>query len=364
MNRQLKEEVVLVKRRTGIVVAVLASAVVGLTACGPANPREQQGAAVGATAGGAKNTVRLGLLGIMSDAPIVMADKHGYFKKFGVSVKIQNFDSGGDMVAPMSTGQLDVGGGAFSAGLMNSIADGNGMQIVADKGAFPSPKLGSQQFILAKKYTGKIKSLSDLKGHKIAIGTAEGTAPYVSVMDALKKAGIADPEHTTTSMKSSDVVVALQQGAADAAWVSEPNAAMAIKQGVAVAWKSAYDIAPKEQDATIFYGTDWAKKNPQLAQNFMNAYVCGVNDYLGAVAAGGQELAEAEQAIASYTDTDVKTVESAHLPGYFKNGVPDVKSIEHTMSLFVDSGESPKAVPISEMVNLDYVHKAAKVSCK
>jgi hypothetical protein len=113
----------LVKNRAKVVAVTITAALMGLTACGVSNPREQQGSAIGEAGGGANDTVQLGLLGIMSDAPIVMADKDGYFKKFGVSVHIQNFDSGGDMVAPMSTGQLDVGGGAFSAGLMNSIAE-------------------------------------------------------------------------------------------------------------------------------------------------------------------------------------------------------------------------------------------------
>jgi NitT/TauT family transport system substrate-binding protein len=361
VDRSLKEEAELIRKKVSIGAAMVLATLAATTACAPSNPRAN-GSAGDEPAG--PNTVRVGLLGIMSDAPIAIAQERGYFDKFDVDLQIQEFDSGGDMVAPMASGDLDVGGGAFSAGLMNSIADGNGMEIVADKGAFPTPELGSQQFIVAKHAADQIKELSDLKGRKIAIGTAEGTAPYVGVMDALQKAGVEDPRNATTSMKSSDVVVAIEQGAADAAWLSEPNASLAIEQGVAVPWKSAYDIAPKEQDAAIFYRTDWAKENPGLAQNFMNAYVCGVNAFLEGVAAGGEELTKVQQTVADYTETDIDVVEKAHLPGYFEGAVPDTDSIEHTVQLFVAAGASPKALSLDEMVNLDYVHEAANASCE
>lgn len=348
-------------KKVPVVASLLGATLAATAACGPNNPRA--GGSGAADAAG-PNTVRLGLLGIMSDAPIAIARERGYFEKFDVDVQIQEFDSGGDMVAPMASGDLDAGGGAFSAGLVNSIAAGNGMEIVADKGAFPTPELGSQQFIVAEGVADEIEELSDLKGRKIVVGTAEGTAPYVGVMDALKKAGIEDPRNATTSMKSSDVLVAMKQGAADAAWLSEPNASLAISEGAAVAWKSAYDIAPKEQDATIFYRSEWAQENPELAQNFMNAYVCGANDYLEGVAAGGAELEKVQQIIADYTETNVEVVENAHLPGYFDGAVPDTESIEHTVHLFVEAGDSPKALAIDEMVNLDYVNEAANASCE
>ena len=307
-------------------------------------------------------TVRIGLIGLMSDAPIAIAMERGYFDKFGVKLRIEKFKSGGDMVAPMASGDLDAGGGAFSAGMVNAVQTGNPMVIVADKGSFPTPKLGSQQFVVRKDMAGKIKEFSDLKGRKIGVGTAVGTAPFSGVFQALQDAGIADPTGQITSMASSDAVVALEQGAVDAAWLSEPNAALAIQKGYAVPWKTAYDVAPGEQDATIFYNGDWAKKNPEAAQGFMNAYVCGVNDYLGSMG-DPQQRQTILKILADYTTTPVKVLDAAQPPGYFKGGVPDVGSIKHTVDSFKALGQVEKIVPAEKLVDLSYVKAASDADC-
>ncbi|MFI6347579.1 ABC transporter substrate-binding protein [Streptomyces sp. NPDC050560] len=360
----------LVRRTTVAVVVTAAALTVIAGGFEPANPRK----ADDTTAGGGGQSVDIGLLGVMSDAPIAIADKRGYFKKAGITLKIQKFASGGAMVAPMAAGDLDVGGGAFSAGLVNAVAGGTPLVITADKGSFPSKDLGSQQFVVRKNLAGRIKDFSDLRGRKIAVGTAVGTAPYASVVDVLRRAGLPKPQDQLSSMASTDVTVALDQGAVDAAWLSEPNAALAVQKGYAVPWKSAYDVAPDEQDATIFYNTRWSEANPKLAQAFMNAYVCGARDYLAAMApkpkaekggggGDGGDRGAVMEIMADYTHTDVKVLEKAHPPGLFDGAVPDVKSIEHTVETFRNLGEIKRTVPADKLVDLDYVKAAAHAHC-
>lgn len=306
--------------------------------------------------------INIGLIGLMSDAPIAIAMERGYFDKLNVKLNIQKFKSGGDMVAPMASGGLDVGGGAFSAGMVNGVSSGNPLVIVADKGSFPTPELGSQQFVVRTDLKNQIKDFSDLAGRKIGVGTAVGTAPYSGVVQALQDAGIADPQAKITSMASSDAVVALNQGAVDAAWLSEPNATLAIQKGYAVPWKTAYDVAPGEQDSTIFFNGDWAKANPKLAQSFMDAYVCGVKDYLGAINSTDKRK-EIMPILSKYTNTPEAVLDASQPPGYFENGVPDVESIQHTVDSFVKLGQVKKTLPMEKLVDLTYVKSAAGAKC-
>jgi NitT/TauT family transport system substrate-binding protein len=321
------------------------------------------GPSAGATAGAPESTVRIGLIGIMSDAPVAIAMERGYFEKFGVSLTIQAFASGGAMVAPMAAGDLDVGGGAFSAGMVNAVASGNPLVIVADKGSFPTPELGSQQFVVRADLKDHIKNFSDLRGRQIGVGTAVGTAPFSGVIEALHGAGIVDPQDHVTSMSSADMVVALSQRAVDAAWLSEPNATLAIRQGAAVPWKTAFDVAPGEQDSTIFYNSRWAEDNPQLAQSFMNAYVCGLTDYLTELD-DPNKRADVLRIISEYTDTEVDVLEQARPPGYFQGGIPDKASIEHIVNSFEALGQVERTVPIDQLVSLRYVEAAAGVTCR
>src|SRR5436305_1768758 len=78
--------------------------------------------------------VSLGEVGSASDAGIYVALDKGYFAEQGIEVERTRFTTAADMVAPLGRGQLDVGGGAPSAGLLNAIARDIPLKIVADKG--------------------------------------------------------------------------------------------------------------------------------------------------------------------------------------------------------------------------------------
>lgn len=80
-------------------------------------------------------TVRIGVLNIASDAPFIIAERKGYFKDEGIEPVFTTFASSGNMIVPLSTGQLDVGGGAPSVGVYNGVAHGINVRIVADRGS-------------------------------------------------------------------------------------------------------------------------------------------------------------------------------------------------------------------------------------
>src|ERR1041384_3283258 len=94
-------------------------------------------------------TVTVGVAAATSDAPIYIADKKGFFKAEGLDVKVTNFKSASDMVAPLGTGQLDAGAGSASAGLYNAVARGIRIKIVADK-ASSTPGYSGTKVIVRK----------------------------------------------------------------------------------------------------------------------------------------------------------------------------------------------------------------------
>ena len=115
-----------------------------------------------------------------TDVGFFIADKKGYFRDEGLAVNFTNFDTASKMVAPLGTGQLDIGGGAPSVGLYNAIVRGIDIKIVADKGATP-PGHGFQPLMIRSDLiaSGRFKTLKDLKGLKIAIsGPGTGAASH------------------------------------------------------------------------------------------------------------------------------------------------------------------------------------------
>ncbi len=68
--------------------------------------------------------ITVGVTGTMSDAPIYIAAKKGYFGDEGLDVNVATFRSAADMVAPLGTGQIEAGAGSASAALYNAVARG------------------------------------------------------------------------------------------------------------------------------------------------------------------------------------------------------------------------------------------------
>ena len=70
----------------------------------------------------AAEVVKMGELPAISNAGLYLAMDKGYFQGKGITVDVERFASGGKMMAPLATGQIDVAIGAPSAGLFNAIA--------------------------------------------------------------------------------------------------------------------------------------------------------------------------------------------------------------------------------------------------
>ena len=84
----------------------------------------------------AAQTITVGATSSTSDAPIYIAEKKGFFQAEGIEVKVTNFRSAADMVAPLGAGQIQAGAGSASAGLYNAVARGIRIKIVADKASW------------------------------------------------------------------------------------------------------------------------------------------------------------------------------------------------------------------------------------
>jgi NitT/TauT family transport system substrate-binding protein len=78
----------------------------------------------------AAEQVRIGVARTISDVGYYVADAMGFFREEGLEVSIVGFASAAQMVAPLGTGELQVGGGTVSAGFYNAVGRGIAMNSV------------------------------------------------------------------------------------------------------------------------------------------------------------------------------------------------------------------------------------------
>lgn len=157
--------------------------------------------------------VRVGYLNVMDDAQAMLANEGGFYKKHGLDVTMQMFNSGTDLIKAIVGGQLDAG----VLGFTNALT-------WLDKGADIKIVGGAQMgyhSMLVRKDSG-IQSLADLKGKSVASQQQGSTADIVLNGVVWKKAGITKNDVQMQYVSPSVAIQSLAAGKVDAAFVFEP----------------------------------------------------------------------------------------------------------------------------------------------
>jgi NitT/TauT family transport system substrate-binding protein len=308
--------------------------------------------------------VRVGTTSSSSDAPLFIADKKGYFRQEGLQVEFTPFDSAARMIAPLGTGQLEVGAGSPAAGFFNAVARNVNIKIVADKGSMP-PGYGYLVILVRKDLVdgGRYKSYADLKGMKVAL-PAPGTTTDGTLNEALKRGGLKWGDVEVTHMGFPQHVVAFQNKAIDASVTTEPSATRAVQMGVAVRVGGGDEVFPNQQVATILYSADFIKQRPDDARRFMRAYLKAARDYNDALRDGRLAGPNADEIIAILTETTI-----IKDPGVYKaitsNGVnPDGRinedSLRKDLQFFRERGLIEGNIGVDQVVDNSFVEWALK----
>jgi NitT/TauT family transport system substrate-binding protein len=227
---------------------------------------------------GAAPPVRVGYLGVASDAGIFIALDKGYFKEQGIDLSLERFGIGADQMALLGSGKFEVASGATSPTLYNAVARGLPISVVADKGSLRKG-FGFNVLVVRKALidSGQFKGLSDLRGRVIA-------APTASVVNfenflLLKKGGLAPRDVTIEDIPFQDQPAAMANGKIDAAVMIEPFGTASEARGIGKIVMTLDQLLPDFQTAVIYYNTDWARSHVDAARRWMVAYVKGLRYY-------------------------------------------------------------------------------------
>jgi NitT/TauT family transport system substrate-binding protein len=306
--------------------------------------------------------LNVGTVGASSDAPFFIADKKGYFKDEGLSVNFIRFDSAAKMVAPLGTGELDVGGGATSAGLYNAVERGIDIKIVADK-ARNARGYGFQALMVRKDLidSGKFKSYKDLKGLRVAT-SAVGNSESSVLNEALKLGGLtlADVEQTYIGFPQHPAAFA--NGAIDASITTEPTISFILRAGTAVRFAGVDEFFPNHQTAVIYYGAVFIAKKPEAARRFIRALVRGMRFYNGALEGGHLAGPNADEVISILTEysniKDPAIYRAIISQACDPDGNLDLPSLRKDWQFFKDTGEIDGSVTVDDVIDQRFVKEA------
>ena len=308
--------------------------------------------------------VKVGITNLSSDIGLFLAEKRGYFRDEGLKVELIPLDAGAKMIAPLGSGDIDVGAGATSAGLYNAVNRGLKIKIVADKGTNRAEY--SYKALMVRTdliESGQFKTLADLKGKKVAI-IAKGAADESVINQAVLKAGLADNDIERIFLPFSQHMSAFVNKAIDAAISSEPGVSLMTKERAAVRFSGLDGFYPVQQTAVLLMnGRFFADQ--ETAVKFLKAYLRGVRDYTTTLNGGKISGPDADKMIASISEMtgirDLSLLRDSVPPYIDPNGALALDSIKMDFDYFRKKGLVAKDVDLSEVVDTTLVKQAVQV---
>jgi len=303
--------------------------------------------------------VRVGVLNSLAEVVTFMAVETGYFREEGIEIRLEKFSNTADMVAPLSSGQIDIASGAPTLGLFNGALRGLPFRLVADKGR-NSKNHGFNAIVVRKDLidSGRVKTVADLKGLKVA--TASLHSPMEQQLEiALQKVGLKNKDVTIENLGFPDMITAMSNKAIDAALMIEPFVAIASRRGVGVRFMGVDDIAPDFQIAGIIYGPEFAAKQPEVAKRWMVGYLKGVRAYLDAVDGGGNKD-EVFNALKKHATgfNDPAALAGVVYPGFSPDGYLNLQTIQSSIDWYAEKGLLKAKPKVSDLVDYQYLEYA------
>jgi len=290
----------------------------------------------------AADQVKIGISRTISDAGYYVADAMGFFREEGLEVNILGFNAAAQMIAPLGTGELDVGGGTVSAGFYNAVGRGIGMKIVADQASI-KPGYGYSSLMVRKDLvdSGRYKTLADLKGMKVAIG-APGTGTASALNQTLKMGGLKYGDVEVVYLGFPEHLPAFLNKGIDAAISNEPTMTLEIEQGAAVRIVGNDVTYPDQQTAVVFYSERFIKSRHDVAERFMRAYLRGIRLYNDALKDGRLAGPAADKIIpilTKYTSTKDEAMFRRIIPSAVNpNGEVNIAGLKRDLEFFRELG--------------------------
>ncbi len=320
--------------------------------------------AIVASAALAADKVTIAYIGGTADVGFYIADAKGFLKDEGIEANFVVFDSSARMVAPLATGEVDVGSGAVGAGTYNALERGITLRAVADKarnkGAY------SYQGLLVRKDlydSGKVRGLKDFRGLKFAM-TAPGSNESAVLAEALASVGLRKEDVELTQLSMPQQVAAYASRAIDVSFLPEPFLTAAIKAGSAVQIAPVSTIRDDDVTGVIVYSDQLIKNRPDVARRMTRAYVRGLRVYVDALKDARLAGPGADQVIdiiAKYSTVKDKAVLREIIPHYVDpDGRVGVDSLKKDWAYFRAEGLITDKITVDQLIDNSLVDAAVR----
>ena len=302
---------------------------------------------------------KIGVLRLSSSAPVFIAQDKGYFREAGLDVELKFFDAAQPIAVATTSGDVDFGVTAFTAGLYNLAGKG----VLKVIGGMSREKAGYPligYFASNNAYASGLKTPKDLAGKRVAV-TQVGSSFHYSLGLLADKYGFKLSEVKIVPLQSlSNAAAALKGETVDAALLPISTARKLIDEGGAKFLGWVGDETPWQLGAV--FASPKTLTNKALVTKFLGVLAKADREYHDVILASmkdgvapvNEQTKPLLEIIAKYTNLPVEQVvgNCAYID---PDGKLDVKNVDNQIKWLQEQGFADKGFDANAIIAKDYV---------
>jgi NitT/TauT family transport system substrate-binding protein len=301
---------------------------------------------------------KVGVLRLSSSAPVFIAQDKGYFREAGLDVELRFFDAAQPIAVATTSGDIDFGVTAFTAGLYNLAGKGT-LKVIGgmsrEKAGYPL--IG--YFASNNAYAAGLKSPKDLAGKRIAV-TQVGSSFHYSLGLLADKYGFRLADVKIVPLQSlSNAAAALKGETVDAALLPASTARKLMDDGGAkflgwvgdeTPWQLGAVFASPKTLANKVLVTRFLAVLARADREYHDVILSSVKDGKAAIDDKTRPLLEI---IAKYTNLPLEQVvgNCAYID---PDGRLDVKNVDNQIKWLQEQGFVDKGFDADTIIDKDF----------
>jgi NitT/TauT family transport system substrate-binding protein len=302
---------------------------------------------------------KVGVLRLSSSAPVFIAQDKGYFREAGLDVELKFFDAAQPIAVATTSGDVDFGVTAFTAGLYNLAGKG----VLKVIGGMSREKAGYPligYFASNNAYAAGLKTPKDLAGKRIAV-TQVGSSFHYSLGLLADKYGFKLADVKIVPLQSlSNAAAALKGETVDAALLPISTARKLMDDGGAKFLGWVGDETPWQLGAV--FASPKTLTNKALVTKFLGVLAKADREYHDVILASmkdgvapiNEQTKPLLEIIAKYTNLPVEQVvgNCAYID---PDGKLDVKNVDNQIKWLQEQGFADKGFDADAIIAKDFV---------
>lgn len=321
-------------------IGILAGILAGVVACSTQRDASKQ-----------LQIVKVARSAFLTNAPIMLGDAEGYFAQEGIRIDYVDQPNNSVQTLPgLDHGDVDVVAAAISIGLVNAVAVGASIRIVADRG-YLEPS-GCEAFgIVGRRslFGDKTVTAEMLKGVRVATNPV-GQSGYLAEL-YLRRYGLTLKDVKVVRLPASAEGQAMDDGAVDLVARGDPFL-FGLKQRGHRVLARAEELSPGTHLAVLVYGPSLLVRDRELGLRFMRAYLRSVRKYQEGHTPHNIAV------ISSALKLDSSDVAKMCWPTTREDGAINLASLSDYQKWAVGTGEFSNLVEPENLVDMEFAAKA------